>query len=169
VPRRTAGADAASEEHPQASLAMNMVYVAGLFTFAVLLGIVTDDIGSAVQNVRSVSGALPPPAAARAGSRRQLACPGQAADWTGLCLQGNYAIAESKHTVVVGWNSQAIHVLRQVGGLEGGRRVGQAMQLTAGPDAVCNVASDVPAPPCALPLLDVHALNTRRCRLVCCA
>lgn len=29
-------------------------------------------------------------------------------------LQGNHAVPETNHTVVLGWNAQAIHVLRQV-------------------------------------------------------
>lgn len=46
------GADVTSEENKYAGLVMHLVFVAGLFTFAVLLGIVTDDIGSAVEHVR---------------------------------------------------------------------------------------------------------------------
>lgn len=41
-----------SERNFAADLVLHLVYLAGLFTFAVVLGIITDDIGTHVDKVR---------------------------------------------------------------------------------------------------------------------
>ncbi|KAG2491156.1 hypothetical protein HYH03_010597 [Edaphochlamys debaryana] len=46
------GADVAGEENPRAAVLLNFIYVTGLLTFAVLIGVLGDDIGSAVESAR---------------------------------------------------------------------------------------------------------------------
>lgn len=47
------GADVTQEERARAGVLVNFLYMIGLLSFAVLLGVITDDISSAVQHVRS--------------------------------------------------------------------------------------------------------------------
>lgn len=49
----TSGADACAEENMGASVVANFIFVSGLLTFAVILGIICDDISSVVEEVRS--------------------------------------------------------------------------------------------------------------------
>ena len=69
-----------SEPSLAAGVVVHAVYVLGMLTFAVVLGIVTDDIGSAFDAMR----------------------------------RGTHTVAETGHTVVLGWNRQALPLLRQV-------------------------------------------------------
>jgi hypothetical protein len=46
-----AGTDVTAEESPKAGLVLNVIYVAGLLSFAVVLGIISEDISDGVQKV----------------------------------------------------------------------------------------------------------------------
>ena len=48
----TAGTDVTSEDSPNAAFVLNVIYVAGLLSFAVVLGIISEDISDAVYAVR---------------------------------------------------------------------------------------------------------------------
>lgn len=47
-----AGVDVVNENNPRAWVVLNIIYVMGLLSFAAVLGILTDDIGNAVDRVR---------------------------------------------------------------------------------------------------------------------
>ncbi len=46
-----AGSSVESERGTAADIVLHVVYLAGLFTFAIVLGVVTDDIGNAFDKV----------------------------------------------------------------------------------------------------------------------
>jgi len=77
---RAPGAKVTEETSWLAGLIMNIVFLLGLFTFAVVLGIISEEIKTQVRDVKS----------------------------------GNYAILAQEHTLVLGWNSAAVPLLRQI-------------------------------------------------------
>lgn len=53
-----AGADACCEDTPRASFVLNMTHVIGLFTYALVLGIVADDVQSTVEGFKAGNTAI---------------------------------------------------------------------------------------------------------------
>ncbi|KAG2423273.1 hypothetical protein HXX76_015422 [Chlamydomonas incerta] len=53
------GADIAGEEDVRAAVLLNTIYIVGLLTFAVLIGVLGDDIGSAVESARLGNSRVP--------------------------------------------------------------------------------------------------------------
>lgn len=77
---RAPGAKVTEETSWLAALVMNIVFLLGLFTFAVVLGIISEEIKTQVRDVKL----------------------------------GNYPILAQSHTLVLGWNSAAVPLLRQM-------------------------------------------------------
>eukprot|EP00798_Chlamydomonas_sp_ICE-L_P010829 gene10829-16915_t len=53
------GMDCTTDENPMGGFVLNCIHIFSLFTFAILVGILTDDIGSAVEEVQSGNFAVP--------------------------------------------------------------------------------------------------------------
>ena len=95
----------AGEQNPLSWLLLNSIFLLGTFTFAVVLGVVSDDITQEVKRCAACTACTL--SAANSGYSTQPAC---------VCSirEGNYAVLTEGHILILNWNRQTGPLLRQL-------------------------------------------------------
>lgn len=109
-------------ESPAGLFVSNVLFAVGLLTFAVFIGTVADSISTKVEEVRfertskATTTDEPKWQHRSDGPGLTVTCPRVpfTCPLPPQVRTGNYAIVEKNHSVVIGWNDQALPLLRQI-------------------------------------------------------